>query len=154
MEMISQVPETFESMITHSEETDTLFYWFKGAELDSLKFKYPSKDTILTRTLRFIDPIEDSLVIRPLTSNTLHLNKTFELNSNRPIVKLIQPKSPFLMFDSAAVAYNAIIDQNKHKNPWTLRLPQTMIPIVVVSRCTSRLFLTATNDTLELSTNP
>ena len=152
MEMISQVPETFESMITHSEETDTLFYWFKGAELDSLKFRYPSKDTILTRTLRFIDPIEDSLVIRPLTSNTLHLNKTFELNSNRPIVKIDTTQISIIDVDSAAVAYNAIIDENKHKISLDFEVTPNdeyqlwLYPGALVD------FFDSTNDTLELST--
>ena len=35
--MVSEVPDSFEYLVTQSRKTDTLNYWFKGAELDSLQ---------------------------------------------------------------------------------------------------------------------
>ena len=114
MEMISEVPETYESIITKPNDTDTLFYWFKGAELDSLKFRYPQKDTILTRNVRFIESIEDSLVIEKITGSTLHLGSKFEIGANRPIVKIDTSKVVLKDVDTVSVSFNMQITENKH----------------------------------------
>lgn len=114
MEMISEVPETYESIITKPNDTDTLFYWFKGAELDSLKFRYPQKDTILTRNVRFIEPIEDSLVIEKITGSTLHLGSKFEIGANRPIVKIDTSKVVLKDVDTVPVSFDMQITENKH----------------------------------------
>lgn len=114
MEMISEVPETYESIITKPNETDTLFYWFKGAELDSLKFRYPQKDTILTRNVRFIESIEDSLVIEKITGSTLHLGSKFEIGANRPIVKIDTSKVVLKDVDTVSVSFDMQITENKH----------------------------------------
>ena len=37
--MISEVPDSFEAIVTKNRETDSLDYWFKGAVLDSIKFE-------------------------------------------------------------------------------------------------------------------
>ena len=71
--MVSDVPESFESLVNKSRTTDTLNYWFKGATLDSLKFEIEIQDTLRTKTVFFKDPIEDSLVIKKLTSGSLKL---------------------------------------------------------------------------------
>lgn len=114
MEMISQVPESFESIITKPNATDTLFYWFKGAELDSLKFRYPQKDTILTRNVRFIETIEDSLVIEKITGSTLHLGNKFEIGASRPIVKIDTSKVAIKDVDTVPVSFDMQIAENKH----------------------------------------
>ena len=114
MEMISEVPETYESIITKPNDTDTLFYWFKGAELDSLKFRYPQKDTILTRNVRFIESIEDSLVIEKITGSTLHLGSKFEIGANRPIVKIDTSKVVLKDVDTVPVSFDMQITENKH----------------------------------------
>ena len=84
-EMISSVPEGFESLITQSRTTDTLNYWFKGAELDSLQFEFNIKDSLVKKTVQFKNPISDSLVIDKYTKGTLRLLDKFELKSNLPI---------------------------------------------------------------------
>ena len=67
MKMISEVPETFESLITKNPETDTLNYWFKGATLDSLKFEYALADSLRTTTVKFNKPVADSLLVTAIT---------------------------------------------------------------------------------------
>ena len=84
-EMISSVSEGFESLITQSRTTDTLNYWFKGAELDSLQFEFNIKDSLVKKTVQFKNPISDSLVIDKYTKGTLRLLDKFELKSNLPI---------------------------------------------------------------------
>ena len=86
--MVSNVPESFESLVTQSRETDTLNYWFKGAELDSLQFEFNIKDSLQKKTVQFNNPTPDSLVIDKLTSGSLRLQEKYELKSNLPITLL------------------------------------------------------------------
>ena len=84
--MVSDVPDSFESLVTQSRNTDTLNYWFKGAELDSLQFEFNIKDSLQIKTVQFKNPTPDSLVIDKLKQGTLGLKEQFELKSNLPIV--------------------------------------------------------------------
>jgi uncharacterized protein (DUF2141 family) len=86
--MVSNVPESFESLVTQSRETDTLNYWFKGAELDSLQFEFNIKDSLQIKTVQFNNPTPDSLVIDKLTSGSLRLQEKYELKSNLPITQV------------------------------------------------------------------
>lgn len=151
MEMISDVPNTFESIITQPNETDSLYYWFKGAELDSLKFQFFQKDSLITRTLRFTNPAEDSLVINQLTVSTIHLNKTFDLYANRPIVAIDTTLIRIFDIDTALVPYQAMIDPNKHKVSFNFEVtPNDQYQIHLHPGALVDYF-EATHDTLELS---
>lgn len=83
--MISEVPSTFESLVTKNREKDSLNFWFKGATLDSIKFELEIRDTLRTKTAFLKEPIEDSLVISQFTKGTLRLKNLFELSSNLPV---------------------------------------------------------------------
>ncbi|MFQ3340543.1 MAG: hypothetical protein ACI9TK_000195 [Flavobacteriaceae bacterium] len=87
-EMISDVPDSFKSLVTQNRITDTLDYWFKGAALDSLKFEIKIQDTLRTKTVFFKDPIEDSLVIKKYTNGSLGLKSKLELESNLPVTEV------------------------------------------------------------------
>jgi len=86
--MISEVPESFESLVTQNRKTDTLDYWFKGAELDSLLFEFNIKDSLQIKTVYFKNPVADSLVINKYTQGTLRLKNKLELESNLPITEV------------------------------------------------------------------
>ena len=87
-EMVSNVPDSFEYLVTQSRETDTLNYWFKGAELDSLQFEFNIKDSLQTLTVPFKNPIPDSLMIDKFTKGSLRLKEKYELKSNLPITEV------------------------------------------------------------------
>ena len=86
--MVSEVPNNFESLVTQSRETDTLNYWFKGAELDSLQFEFNIKDSLQIKTVQFKNPISDSLIIDKLTKGSLRLQDKYEIKSNLPIIEV------------------------------------------------------------------
>ena len=86
--MVSDVPDNFEFLVTQSRETDTLNYWFKGAELDSLQFEFNIKDSLQIKTVQFKNPISDSLIIDKLTKGSLRLQDKYEIKSNLPIIKV------------------------------------------------------------------
>ena len=91
-EMTSDVPDSFESLVTKNRVTDTLDYWFRGASLDSLKFKIEIQDTLRTKTVFFKDPIEDSLIIKKFTKGSLRLKSKLELESNLPVTEVTLKK--------------------------------------------------------------
>ncbi len=86
--MVSDVPESFESLVTKSRKTDTLNYWFKGAELDSLKFELNIQDSLQIKTVKFKNPIPDSLIIDKFTTGSLRLQNKFELKANLPVTEV------------------------------------------------------------------
>ena len=86
--MVSEIPDNFEFLVTQSRETDTLNYWFKGAEFDSLQFEFNIKDSLQIKTVQFKNPISDSLIIDKLTRGSLRLQDKYEIKSNLPIIEV------------------------------------------------------------------
>lgn len=86
--MVSDVPESFEALVTKSRMTDTLNYWFRGAKLDSIKFELEIQDTLRTKTSFLKEGIKDSLIITKATVGSLKLQSKLELASNLPITSV------------------------------------------------------------------
>jgi uncharacterized protein (DUF2141 family) len=110
--MISEVPDTFESLVTQNRESDTLDYWFKGVQMDSLQFEMEIKDTLRTKTVYFKNPIEDSLVVKNNTAINLGLKDQFELKANLPILKVNDSLIKVVNIDTLAVPATLKIQEN------------------------------------------
>lgn len=110
--MVSQVPESFESLVTQNRETDTLDYWFKGAELDSLQFEFNIKDSLQIKTVYFKNPIPDSLVVDKYTSGSLRLLEKFELKTNLPITEVNSEQVKVTNVDTLPVPASLKIQEN------------------------------------------
>lgn len=110
--MISQVPESFESLVTQNRETDTLDYWFRGAELDSLQFEFNIKDSLQIKTVYFKNPTPDSLVVDKNTSGSLRLLEKFELKTNLPITEVNSEQVKVTNIDTLPVPASLKIQEN------------------------------------------
>ena len=110
--LLSDVPKSFEYLITKNRETDTLNYWFKGIKTDSLKFEYPINDTIKTELVNFKNPIKDSLVINQMTIGSIDLTEKFKLSSNLPIISSDSSLVKIRKKDSTLVSSKISIDEN------------------------------------------
>jgi uncharacterized protein (DUF2141 family) len=110
--MVSQVPESFESLVTQNRETDTLDYWFKGAELDSLKFEFNIKDSLQIKTVYFKNPTPDSLVVDKNTSGSLRILEKFELKTNLPITEVNSEQVKVTNIDTLPVPASLKIQEN------------------------------------------
>jgi len=111
-EMISEVPESFESLVTKNREKDSLDYWFRGAALDSIKFKLEIQDTLRTKTAFLKEPIKDSLVITQFKKGSLRLKEKFELASNLPITRINSDRVLVTNVDTLPVAASLEILEN------------------------------------------
>ncbi len=110
--LLSDVPKSYEYLITKNRETDTLNYWFKGIKTDSLKFEYPINDTIKTELVNFKNPIKDSLVINQMTIGSIDLTEKFKLSSNLPIISSDSSLVKIRKKDSTLVSSKISIDEN------------------------------------------
>ena len=110
--IVSDVPDNFESLITQSRETDTLNYWFKGAELDSLQFEFNIKDSLQIKTVQFKNPISDSLIINKLTKGSLRLQNKYEIKSNLPIIEVNSEQLFVTNVDSIQIPASLKIQEN------------------------------------------
>jgi len=110
--MVSEVPDSFEYLVTQSRKTDTLNYWFKGAELDSLKFELKIKDSLQIRTVYFKNPVADSLVINKFTQGSLRLKSKFEIESNLPITQINSEQLVVTNVDTLQIPAKLEIQEN------------------------------------------
>ena len=150
-EMISAVPDSFETLITKNRETDTLNYWFKGAELDSLKFDFIVQDTLRTDNVQFRNPIPDSLVIKEETKGSLKLTEKFLISSNLPIVKTNPDHVIVRNIDSIAIPFSISIEENYDKITLDFEvLPNDRYDIEIYPMALED-FWGNTNDTLSFS---
>ena len=150
-EMISAVPDSFETLLTKNKKTDTLNYWFKGAELDSLKFNFIVQDTLRTDNVQFRNPVADSLVIRAITQGELKLTEKFILSANLPIVKVDPAFVAVTNIDTLAVPFAMDINENYDEVTIDFEvLPSDQYTINLLPNALED-FFGATNDTLSFS---
>jgi uncharacterized protein (DUF2141 family) len=151
--MVSQVPESFESLVTQNRETDTLDYWFRGAELDSLQFEFNIKDSLQIKTVYFKNPTPDSLVVDKNTSGSLRLLEKFELKTNLPITEVNSEQVKVTNIDTLPVPASLKIQENYDRITIDFevipndRFEITLLPYALVD------FWGNTNDTLVYRTS-
>lgn len=111
--MISEVPDSFEAIVTKNRETDSLDYWFKGAVLDSIKFELEIQDTLRIKTaFSKKEPVNDSLIIKKYTKGSLRLEENLELESNLPITKVDTTKIKVTNIDTLQISANLEVLKN------------------------------------------
>ena len=147
-ELISNVPKSFEYIINKNRKSDTLNYWFKGVKTDSLKFQYPTNDTIKTELVNFKNPIKDSLVITQITIGAIDLTDIFKIKSNLPIVSSDSSLVKIRKKDSTLVPAKIKIDENYDRVEIDFKLiPNDMYDIQLLPN-TLKDFWGNTHDTL------
>ena len=113
LKLISEVPEKFVSLINKDRVKDTLNYWFKGLDVDSLQFSLQGIDTIRSSTVKFRKSKEkDSLIIRSLTGGVIEFKDTFKISSNIPIMEVKKEFINIINLDSTQIPFEAKIDEN------------------------------------------
>ena len=113
LKLISEVPEKFVSLINKDRVKDTLNYWFKGLDVDSLQFSLQGIDTIRSSTVKFRKSKEkDSLIIRSLPGGVIEFKDTFKIFSNIPIMEVKKEFINIINLDSTQIPFEAKIDEN------------------------------------------
>lgn len=111
---MSDTSSTYKSISIFDKDSDTLHYWFKNYEKDSLIFSLSNKVVFDTARVVLRSEEIDSLSLSSLTRGTLELRDTFKIKSNVPIYSIDTSKISFLNKDSLKVNYQHVL--SKHRN--------------------------------------
>lgn len=113
--LLSKVPDTFQSVSKFMVDKDTLNYWFTPIDVDSLNFTITNKKIVDTVTVKLRKKKLDSLEITSSIRNILHFRDTFFIKSNNPIVKIDTAKISLFDKDTIAVKYNVLASKKENK---------------------------------------
>ena len=113
LKLTSEVSENFISLMNKDRVKDTINYWFKGLDVDSLQFSLQEVDTIRNSTVKFRKTKEkDSLILRSLSQGIIEFKDTFKISSNIPIIKIDKEFIDIKNVDSIKVPFDVSLDEN------------------------------------------
>ncbi|MCK0108014.1 Ig-like domain-containing protein [Flavobacteriaceae bacterium S0825] len=111
IELLSQAPSDFKTVITKETDKDTLNYWYKpNFEVDSLMFRVLNKGYEDTFKVNIRDLKKDTLIIKPIEARTLKLVEDFQLQGTTPFAAIDESKITILDKDSTNVAFSTKLD--------------------------------------------
>jgi len=110
---ISERSSEFKSLSTFDIKKDTLHYWFKNYDKDSILLSINHKIPFDTIRVKLKSEEIDSMAVNFSVSGTLHLRDTLKMTSTTPIVKIDTSKIQLLDKDSLKVKLNVLISKNK-----------------------------------------
>ncbi len=150
---MSDISSTYKSISIFDKDTDTLHYWFKNYEKDSLIFSLSNKVVFDTARVVLRSEEIDSLTLSSITRGTLDLRDTFKIKSNVPISIIDTSKISFMDKDSLKMDYQHIL--SLHKNIITVNFEKDyqntyemlMLPGAVID------FFGIINDSLKIRFN-
>jgi len=115
VQIISKTPEDFKSISKLEIDKDTLSYWYKPFEADSLNFVVTNDKFIDTVTVNLRKKKIDSLILNSSVSGTLHLRDTFFIRGNNPLVKIDTSKITLVDKDTLSVPFTNVISNLENK---------------------------------------
>ena len=107
--------DSFLSIARFETGKDSLNFWFKNYDRDSIQFKVTGKNYEDTITVFLRKKLVDSLKINSNANGTLALKDTLTLYSNNPIVSFDPDKIKLTTKDSIPVSFDPILSQNSNK---------------------------------------
>ncbi|WP_343330943.1 Ig-like domain-containing protein [Polaribacter staleyi] len=115
VKIISETPKDFKSISRFETGKDTLNYWFKPFEADSLNFIVTNDNFIDTLTVKLRKKKIGTLTLTSSASGTLHFRDTLFIKGNNPLVKIDTTKITFTDKDTLAVSYTSFISKKENK---------------------------------------
>ena len=110
---ISEKPTDFKSISSFDRKKDTLHYWFKNYDKDSILLSFNHEIPFDTIRVKLKSEEIDSMAVNSDVSGILHLRDTLKMISTTPIVKIDTSKIQLLDKDSLKVKLNLLISKNK-----------------------------------------
>ncbi len=105
----------YRSFSNFDKVKDTLHYWHRGDEKDSINFIVKNKDFTDSVRVKLREKEIDSLILNFGVKGTLNLRDTLNLLSNTPMLKVDTLKINFLDKDSINVPYSFNLNKSKNK---------------------------------------
>lgn len=110
---ISEIPSDFKTISTFDVKTDTLHYWFKNYEKDSILLSLNNKKPLDTVKVKLKAKAIDTMSVKSVVTGVLNLRDTLKLSSTSPIVKIDTSKIQLLDKDSVKVKLDIFVSKNK-----------------------------------------
>ncbi|CAI8263701.1 MAG: Uncharacterised protein [Flavobacteriales bacterium] len=105
IELNEQVGDSFTSVVSRDKEADTLYYWYKGIDTDSLRFTLRHDTMSMDYAFRVRKAAPDSLQVSYEPRGTLDLTDTLKLIANTPIKQYMQDFMSLRAKDSTLVPF-------------------------------------------------
>jgi len=115
IELISEVPADFKSVILSEKDKDTLNFWHSPIENDSLIFHIYKGQYLDTSVVRLRKKKLDSLSVTTKVRGILEFSDTLFFDTNNPIVKIDTSKVTFVDKDTVSIAYEPFISTTESK---------------------------------------
>lgn len=112
---VSKTSSDFKSVTTFDQQKDTLHYWLKNYQKDSILMAISKKIVLDTVKIKLRSDEIDSLKIGVSVQGTLHLRDTLQIASNVPMVEIDTTKISLRDKDSMRVAYQVLVSKNKNR---------------------------------------
>jgi uncharacterized protein (DUF2141 family) len=110
--LLSKAPDTLETAITKSRETDTLNYYFRPYfENDSLLFSFTHKGIIDTLTVKTRELPKDSLIVELKPKSKIEFNELVYIRPNLPIVDFDEKNIKLMDADSTEIPFQTRLDR-------------------------------------------
>ncbi|RAV27586.1 Ig-like domain-containing domain [Sinomicrobium soli] len=143
-------PADFAYRLVKDKEKDTIHYWFKNLEADSLIFQVTNPLSMVrdTFTVKTKELYNDTLAIAPGQKGSLSFKNPFTIGANTPITSVSDSFISLLDKDSVAVEFITSIDREENNAvlKWDVQPNQkyqlTLLPGAIED------FFGETNDTL------
>lgn len=114
VKLLSKTPKDYLAISKFEPNKDTLNYWFKNIETDSLNFIVSNDIFLDTVTVKLRKKKIDSLTLSASTRDILHLKDTFFVNTNNPILNIDKSKLSLKINDSIPLNFETAISKTKN----------------------------------------
>lgn len=113
--LLSKLPDSFESISKFMIDKDTLNYWYTPIDVDSLNFTIGNNEFLDTVTVKLRKKKLDSLTVNSSIKSFLHFRDTFFITSNNPIIKIDTSKIRIVDKDTIAVKFKILSSKKENK---------------------------------------
>ena len=108
--ILSDVPENFSSVVLKEKDKDTLNYWYRpNLEADSLIFQVICSKSVDTAVVRIKDLKSDSLILKS-SSSSLKLDAPYVVSATTPIEFIDETKLRIMDKDSIFLKSSLVLD--------------------------------------------
>ena len=142
----------FETASFFEKEKDTLHFFFKGKDLDSIKIKFENNNFNEEKFIKLRLKKTDSLIIKNTIRQTLFLNDTIKLLSNIPLSKIDDSKISLVDKDTVAIPFKTKIVTPQELKILFERKPENRYNLEILPNAITD-FFNQTNDTLNYKFN-
>lgn len=115
VKVISDTVSDYKSISTFDKSKDTLHYWYKNFDQDSIYFERINQVVIDSVKINLFEKDIDSLSLKNTVAGTLHLRDTLKILTNTPVIKIDTAKISFINQDSIKIVYHTILSKDKQE---------------------------------------